>query len=175
MTFRAGMGPEAVAARALEMYRRAAQQGNVEAELRLGDYCYYGWGQAADMERAVAHYRTASEARSAQAMFNLAYMYAHGHGLTRDYHLAKRHYDLALETHLDAWAPVHLALLELKLLQWWEARTGGAHGDPYDYLAAAAAPSLDALATLEYDTLLILALSLTLGVVLLVRQRQNLT
>ena len=27
------------------MFRLAAQQSNVEAELKLGDYCYYGWGQ----------------------------------------------------------------------------------------------------------------------------------
>ena len=65
-----------LAERAHGFYRLAAQQGNVEAELKLGDYCYYGWGQDADMERAVAHYRTAAEARSAQAMFNLAYMCA---------------------------------------------------------------------------------------------------
>ena len=36
------MAPEQVAARAADMYRRAAQQGNFEAELKLGDYHYYG-------------------------------------------------------------------------------------------------------------------------------------
>ena len=39
--------------------------------------------------------------------------------------------DTALETAVEAWAPVNLALIELKALQWWEARTGGAVGDPY--------------------------------------------
>ena len=172
-----GLTGDALAERAHGFYLLAAQQGNVEAELKLGDYCYYGWGQDADMERAVAHYRTASESRSAQAMFNLAYMYAHGLGLTKDYHLAKRHYDIALETALEAWAPVHLALLELKVLQWWEARTGGSMGDPYEYLATAFAPMisiLGALAYFEADTLLILLLSVLLGVVLIIRQRQQL-
>ena len=37
-----GLKPEQLAARAVDMYRRAAQQGNVEAELKLGDYHYYG-------------------------------------------------------------------------------------------------------------------------------------
>ena len=172
-----GMNADKLAEAANYMYRLAAQQGNVEAELKLGDYCYYGWGQKADLEAAVAHYRTAAESRSAQAMFNLAYMYAHGLGLTRDYHLAKRHYDIALETAVEAWAPVTLALLELKALQWWESRTGGKMGDPYEYAAALIGPAsvvLAPLATLEHDTLLILGLTVALGVVLLVRQRQQL-
>ena len=38
---------------------------NVEAQLKLGDYMYWGLGTAVDLEGAVAHYRTASEARSA--------------------------------------------------------------------------------------------------------------
>jgi SEL1 protein len=173
-----GMSEPTLAERAYAMYKLAAQQGNVEAELKVGDYCYYGWGQAEDLEGAVAHYRAASEARSAQAMFNLAYMYAHGLGLTRDYHLAKRHYDIALETAVEAWAPAQLALLELRSLQWWEARTGGSVGDPYEYLGRLLAPALallGPLAALESDSLLILALSGTLGVVLLARQRQQLT
>ena len=172
-----GMVGSGLAERAHSHYKLAAQQGNVEAELKLGDYCYYGWGDDADMERAVAHYRTASEARSAQAMFNLAYMYAHGLGLAKDYHLAKRHYDIALETALEAWAPVHLALLELRILQWWEARTGGVGGDPYEYLGTYAAPMLSMLgplAELEGDTLLILLLGALLGLVLVMRQRQQL-
>ena len=72
------MAPEQVAARAADMYPRAAQQGNFEAELKLGDYHYYGQGTPVDLEAAVYHYRTAAEARNAQAMFNLAWMYAHG-------------------------------------------------------------------------------------------------
>ena len=96
----------------------------MEAELKLGDYAFYGYGSDVDWEAAVAHYRSAAEARSAQAMFNLAYMYAHGLGLARDFHLAKRHYDMAAETAAEAWAPAQLALLELRLLQYWEAQVG---------------------------------------------------
>ena len=173
-----GMQADALAERANAYYKLAAQQGNVEAELKLGDYSFYGLGQESDLERAVAHYRTASESRSAQAMFNLAYMYAHGLGLSRDYHLAKRHYDIALETAVEAWAPVNLAMLELKALIWWEERTGGGVGDPYEYGATMLAPAismLEPLAELEYDTVLILVLAGMLAVILLVRQRRELT
>ena len=172
------MQADALAERANAYYKLAAQQGNVEAELKLGDYSFYGLGQESDLERAVAHYRTASESRSAQAMFNLAYMYAHGLGLSRDYHLAKRHYDIALETAVEAWAPVNLAMLELKALIWWEERTGGGVGDPYEYGATMLAPAismLEPLAELEYDTVLILVLAGMLAVILLVRQRRELT
>ena len=177
-----GLTGSALAERALHMYRQAAAQGNVEAEVKLGDYFYYGHGTAVDLEASVAHYRTAADARSAQAMFNLAYMYAHGLGLARDYHLAKRHYDLATETSTEAWAPVQLALLELKFFIWWEAQTGDTSADPYHYLAALARPASELLtsaagplAGFEADTLLILGLCAALGVVLTIRQRQQLT
>lgn len=155
-------------------YRPHAPQGNVEAELKLGDYKYYGHGTTVDLEAAVGHYRAASEARSAQAMFNLAYMYAHGLGLSRDYHLAKRHYDMAMETATEAWAPVQLALLELRFLQWWHKQTGGALGDPYEYFGGWLRPTAALLDLFEADTILILVLCATLGAVLLARQRQQL-
>ena len=58
----------------------------------------------------------------------------------------------------------------------WEARTGGQLGDPYEYVLRMASPVLPfvaPLAELEQDTLLILALCFALGVVLLMRQRQQ--
>ena len=134
-----------------------------------------------DLEASVAHYRIAAESRSAQATFNLAYMYAHGLGLSRDYHLAKRHYDIAAETAAEAWAPVHLALFELKLMQWWEAKLGADAAGPYDFIAAhlapfasGLAPAIAPLAALEADVVLILVLCAALGVVLILRQRQQL-
>jgi len=173
-----GIAGEEIAVRALHMYRLAAQQGNVEAELKLGDYHYYGYGTPVDLEAAVSHYRAASEQRSAQAMFNLAYMYAHGLGLTRDYHLAKRHYDMALETATEAWGPVQLALLELKMLQWWQDSAGSTTADPYEYLRQWMPPLASELpaaaSSLESDSALILALCGLLGVVLVMRQRQQL-
>jgi len=169
-----GMRGDDLAQRAMTMYRLAAMQGNIDAELKLGDYHYYGYGIPVDLEAAVAHYRTASDSRSPQGMFNLAYMYAHGLGLARDYHLAKRHFDMAIETSADAWAPTQLALIELHLLQVWEARTGGALGDPYQYFGSWITPLVEVTAVIEWDTALILVLCAVLGVVVLLRQRQTL-
>ena len=175
-----GLQGASLAERALHMYRQAAAQGNTDAEVKLGDYSYYGYGTDVDLEAAVAHYRTAADARSAQAMFNLAYMYAHGQGLATDYHLAKRHYDLAAETSSEAWAPVQIALMELKVLVWWQAQTGGSLGDPYDYVSAllaplnaVLAPAVAPLAEIEEDTILILVLCAALGGVLVLRQQQQ--
>ena len=161
-----GMQPEQVAARAADMFRRAAQQGNFEAELKLGDYHYYGQGTPVDLEAAVYHYRTAAEARNAQAMFNLAWMYAHGEGVARDFHLAKRHYDMAAETSTEAAVPVALALLEMYARQLYGGGgSGGQAGAPLNLLG-------EGLGFLpEWDTLLIIGLTITL-VGVLVAQRQ---
>ena len=72
---------------------------------------------------------------------------------------------------------MQLALLELQLLQAWESKTGAKMGDPLEFVGRWLAPLgvVMSSAELEWDSLLILALSLTLGAVLLVRQRQQLT
>ena len=63
-----GVSDGGLASRALGMFKKAAQQGNVEAHLKLGDYYYYGHGVPADFESSVGHYRAASDARNAQVM-----------------------------------------------------------------------------------------------------------
>lgn len=103
--------------RALQYWGRAAAQGYSSAQVKLGDYHYYGLGTSVDYEIAASHYRTASEQQhNAQAMFNLGYMHEQGLGMEKDWHLAKRFYDLAAETSADAKVPVALALLKLQLL-----------------------------------------------------------
>ncbi|KAL3286272.1 hypothetical protein HHI36_000781 [Cryptolaemus montrouzieri] len=109
-------GDEALV-RGLLYWGRAAAQGYSAAQVKLGDYHYYGLGTPVDYEVAATHYRLASEQQhNAQAMFNLGYMHEQGLGMTRDMHLAKRLYDLAAETSSDAKVPVALALLKLNLL-----------------------------------------------------------
>lgn len=68
--------------RALFWYQRAADQGNVEACVKIGDYYYYGEGTEVSMEKSVLNYRKAVDLRNAQAMFNLGYMHQYGKGLT---------------------------------------------------------------------------------------------
>jgi hypothetical protein len=108
--------------RALAAFQRAAQQGNVVAELKIGDYYFYGFGTAVNFRSAVAHYRAASEARNAQAMFGLGYMHEHGIGIARDLHLAKRFYDMAAETAEDAVWPVMLARAKLWVVMTLQER-----------------------------------------------------
>jgi TPR repeat protein len=98
--------------------RLSAQQGNVESLRSLGDYAFYGWISEPDYLQAANRYQAASELRNAHAMFNLGYMHEHGLGLPRDFYLAKRYYDLALSTSPEAYAPVQLALLKLRVHQW---------------------------------------------------------
>lgn len=68
--------------RALMYWRRAASQGYSAAQVKLGDYHYYGLGTPVDYEMAATHYRLASEQQhNAQAMFNLGYMHEQGLGM----------------------------------------------------------------------------------------------
>ena len=69
-------------------------------------------------------------------------------------------------------AQVQLALVELRFLQWWEARTGGSLGDPYEHAQALLSPAIGLLGGVESDTWVILLLCALLAVVVVVRQRQ---
>ena len=91
-------------------------------QLRLGDFNYYGsGGGGADYEAAAEHYRVGEAQRSAEAMFNLGWMCQHGIGVEKDLHLSRRYFDLALQTDLQSWAPVRLAIAYLEL-EWWLQR-----------------------------------------------------
>jgi len=114
--------------RAIFWYKRAADQGNVEAHVKVGDFYYYGTSGLTNavasnhtemhnvtvrFEKSVYHYRRAADLRNAQAMFNLGIMHEHGLGLPKDFHLAKRYYDMASETDTAAAVPVYMALSKL--------------------------------------------------------------
>lgn len=74
--------------RALMYWRRAAAQGYSAAQVKLGDYHYYGLGTPIDYEMAATHYRLASEQQhNAQAMFNLGYMHEQGLGMQQVFSL----------------------------------------------------------------------------------------
>lgn len=103
--------------RALMYWSRASSQGYSPAQVKLGDYYYYGLGTNVDYETAAMHYRFAAEIQhNAQAMFNLGYMHEQGLGMAQDMYLAKRCYDQAAETSQDAKVPVALALLKLSII-----------------------------------------------------------
>ncbi|KAL9651289.1 hypothetical protein ABK040_001242 [Willaertia magna] len=109
---------------ALKWYQQAAEQGNVEAYVKVGDYYYYGTSALSSslpsianteqsFEKSVYFYRRAKEMNNAQAMFNLGFMHEHGKGLPQDFYLAKRYYDMASESDHLAYFPVILALGKL--------------------------------------------------------------
>jgi SEL1 protein len=112
---------------ALVYWTRSAEQKNVDAMVKMGDYYLMGLGTHPDSEKAVACYTAAAETmRSAQAMWNLGWMHENGIGIDQDFHLAKRHYDLALETNpREAYLPVILALYKLRIRSWWNTFTNG--------------------------------------------------
>ncbi|RLN89846.1 hypothetical protein BBJ28_00004059 [Nothophytophthora sp. Chile5] len=123
---------DVVAATAVMLYKLAALQGNVDANLKIGDYYYYGKGShPVDFVKASAHYSLASKRSNAQAMFNLALMYEHGVGVDQDFYLAKRFFDKSRVAHSDAGVPVTLALWKLRAhmtlrswKRWWDELVG---------------------------------------------------
>ncbi|XP_055617554.1 protein sel-1 homolog 1 [Toxorhynchites rutilus septentrionalis] len=148
--------------RALQFWGRAAAQGYSAAQVKLGDYHYYGLGTLVDFEMAASHYRMASEQQhNAQAMFNLGYMHEQGLGMKKDIHLAKRCYDLAAETSVDAKVPVSLALLKLQLLFKLESL----RESPFSVLL-----DLDENIASNWDLYLITILTVLLGAALYFRR-----
>lgn len=114
------------AALALIFWTRSAKQTNIDSMVKMGDYYLKGIGTEKDMEKAAACYTAASELhQSAQALYNLGWMHENGIGLTKDFHLAKRYYDHALETNEEAYLPVTLSLLKLRVRSAWNTLTHG--------------------------------------------------
>lgn len=111
---------------ALIYWMRSSRQSHIDSLVKVGDYYYYGIGTEADLSRAVQCYTGASDySQSAQALFNLGWMHENGVGLTQDFHLAKRYYDHALEVNDEAYLPVTLSLMKLRLRSAWNTLTHG--------------------------------------------------
>lgn len=111
---------------ALIHWTRSSRQSNVDAMVKMGDYYYYGVGAEPDTSKAVQCYQAASDhSQSAQALFNLGWMHENGVGLTQDFHLAKRYYDHALLVNQEAYLPVTLSLMKLRIRSAWNTFTNG--------------------------------------------------
>ncbi|CAJ2500207.1 Uu.00g030600.m01.CDS01 [Anthostomella pinea] len=111
---------------ALIYWTRSAIQSNIDSLVKMGDYYLNGVGTEAALDKAAQCYTGASEYfQSAQALYNLGWMHENGVGLTQDFHLAKRYYDQALETNEEAYLPVTLSLLKLRLRSAWNTFTHG--------------------------------------------------
>lgn len=135
---------------ALVYWTRSSRQSNVDSLVKMGDYYFYGIGAELDIAKAVQCYTGASDySQSAQALFNLGWMHENGIGLNQDFHLAKRYYDHALEVNEEAYLPVTLSLLKLRLRSAWNTITHGEiHGiqdEPSMYLLMRAKKGNDVL------------------------------
>ena len=100
---------------ALLAFHRAANQGNVDARIKAGDYHYNGIGVEENKIQAFEYYKAASDARSSFASWNIGYMYENAVGVPQDYNMAMRYYDLAYEYNKDTWLVVSLSNLKLRL------------------------------------------------------------
>ncbi|KAI0410151.1 hypothetical protein F4802DRAFT_593020 [Xylaria palmicola] len=111
---------------ALIYWTRSAIQNNIDSLVKMGDYYLNGIGAEVALDKAAQCYTAASEhLQSAQALYNLGWMHENGVGLTQDFHLAKRYYDQALETNEEAYLPVTLSLLKLRVRSAWNTFTRG--------------------------------------------------
>lgn len=114
------------AALALIYWTRSAKQANIDSLIKMGDYYLVGTGIPLDAEKASTCYHTAAEAHhSAQAYWNLGWMHENGVAVHQDFHMAKRYYDLALETNAEAYLPVKLSLIRLRMRSYWNSITNG--------------------------------------------------
>ena len=69
---------------AAKWYRKAAEQGHIEAQYRLGMMYGDGRGVTQDYTEAVKWFLKAAEQGNAEAQFNLAEAYYHGDGIDKD-------------------------------------------------------------------------------------------
>ena len=75
---------------AAELYLRAAEAGNAEAQFKTGYACYNGEGTAKDYASAAMWFERAARNGFAKAEYNLAYCYMNGRGVPRDYTKAEQ-------------------------------------------------------------------------------------
>ena len=96
--------------KAVDCYRKAAEQGYATAQCNLGYMYETGHGVPQDYSEAVRWYRKAAEQGYANAQFNLGCMYDNGQGVPQDYGEAVRWYRKAAEQG-NATAQYNLALM----------------------------------------------------------------
>ena len=72
--YETGAGAVENKAKAVKWYRRAAEQGNVDAQLNLGDIYARGDGVPGNLAEAVKWFRLAAEQGHADAQFSLDVM-----------------------------------------------------------------------------------------------------
>ena len=84
-------------AQAASWYRKAADQGDADAQYNLGLLYVNGQGVPQDYAQAVSWFRKAADQGDADAQFNLGLRYANGQGVPQDYAQAASWYRKAAD------------------------------------------------------------------------------
>jgi len=100
-------------AKALEIWRPLAEQGDASAQVGLGILYNHGMGVAQDFAEAMRWYRLAAEQGDADAQEILGLIYSKGEGVAQDYTEALRWYRMAAEQG-DANAQANLGVIYVK-------------------------------------------------------------
>ncbi len=82
---------------ALRWYRKAARQGDAEAQFILGTIYQDGKGVAQNYKTALRWYRKAAKQEHAKAQRNIGMLYANGNGVAQDYEMAAHWYQKAAD------------------------------------------------------------------------------
>ncbi|GAQ89741.1 hypothetical protein KFL_005570010, partial [Klebsormidium nitens] len=97
MRYNQGEGVDEVYSKAVEWYRKAAEQGYVVAQYELGMHYYKGEGIGRDFYKAVEWLRTAAEQGYAVAQYELGMRFYKGEGVGKDFSKAMEWYQKASE------------------------------------------------------------------------------
>ena len=80
-----------------EETKRAADQGDADAQFNMGAMYYDGEGVQQDYQKAKQWYEKAAEKKDANAQYILGFMYEKGHGVRQDLATAKEWYGKACD------------------------------------------------------------------------------
>jgi TPR repeat protein len=90
-----GQGVKEENAQAAGWFRKAADQGNADAQFSLGSMYYSGQGVKKDDTETLRWWRKAAAQGEAHAQYDLGLMYARGEGMPQDYVRAHMWFNLA--------------------------------------------------------------------------------
>ena len=82
---------------AIPILQEAADNGDAEAQNKLGTCYIYGWGVDQDYDEAVKYIRLAADQGFAKGQSNLGSCYFYGNGVEQDYEEAVKYYQMAAE------------------------------------------------------------------------------
>lgn len=81
----------------MQKYRKAAEQGDADAQNSMGDLYYWGRGVLRDYKEAMKWYRKAAEQGNTDAQYKIGNLYCFGQGVMTDYQEAMKWYRKAAD------------------------------------------------------------------------------